>query len=133
MGATTVYLPEDLRQYASRSNLNLSGLLQAAIKAHQAEHDALEARFREELEKYRTDPARHAEWVDQAEEDDGPFRVCATCGTWMSETEGCMAVFEPYEAASVALLAHYPDDMRRANLQYWADSGFKDVTLGTPE
>lgn len=134
MSNTTVSLPDDLRGYARAAGVNLSGLLQQAVRAHRAEHDSLEAKFREELEKYRSDPERQAEFARLGAGNGlAQFRPCPACGTAVDEAEGCMAMFEPYDAAPVALLAHYPDDMRRANLRYWADSGCADVTLGMPE
>jgi hypothetical protein len=136
MPNVTLYLPDDQHKYLKSHDLSPSELLQAAIRVHQAEHDALEAKFREELEKYRNDPERKAEWerLDGWGPDDAvpPFVACETCGTAVDPFEGCMAVAEPYEAAAVALLAHYPDDIRRANLSYWEQGSFKDVTLGMP-
>jgi post-segregation antitoxin (ccd killing protein) len=128
----TLYLPDDLNEYARSSSLKLSALLQDAIHAHQNEHSELEQRFREELEKYRTSPDRRAEWdrMEASQPAPQPFRPCPVCGTGIDEAEGCMAIFEPYGAAAVALLAHFPDGMRRQNLQYWADSGYKDTPVG---
>lgn len=133
MPKTSVYLPPDLSAYVSTSGLNLSGLLQDAIRTHQAEHDTLEAKFREELQKYRNSPHRQEEWDSFKEGSDRlPFVQCATCGTAVDDAEGCLALEDPYNAAPVALLAHYPEEMRRSNLRYWADSGFRDVALGMP-
>lgn len=129
MPKTSVYLPDDLSEYVSTSEVNLSGLLQEAIRAHRDAHNELEARFRAELRKYRTSPDRRAEWEAQFEPM-YPFTPCETCGTGVDEGEGCLAMFDPYNAVPVALLAHYPDDLRRASLQYWADSGYTDVALG---
>ena len=130
MPNVTVYLPDEQHKFLKASRLSPSELLREAIQDLQLA--PLEQKFREELEKYRSSPDRKTEWEEQAEAADGPFRQCETCGTWTNEFEGCMAMAEPYDAAPVALLAHYPDDMRRANLRYWADSGFKDVTMGMP-
>ncbi len=129
MPNVTVYLPDDQHAYLRVHGLKPSEMLQAAIRDLQLA--PLEEKFREELRKYRNDPERKAAW--EREEPGYPFVPCEVCGTGCDEAEGCMAVFEPYEAAPVALLAHYPDEMRRANLRYWEKSGFKDVTLGTPE
>jgi hypothetical protein len=127
MPNVSVYLPGDQYKFLKGHGLSPSEMLQAAIRDLQLA--PLEEKFREELRKYRNDPERKAEWE---RESDAQFLPCRVCGTAEDPVEGCMAVFEPYEAAAVALLAHYPDDMRRANLRYWEKSGFKDVTLGTP-
>jgi hypothetical protein len=128
MPNVTVYLPDDQHRYLKSRDLSPGELLRDAIRDLQLA--PLEEKFREELEKYRNDPERKAEW---ARESDDPFTPCEICGTAADQAEGCMAMFEPYDAAPVALLAHYPGDMRRANLRYWEKSGFKDVTLGVPE
>lgn len=127
MPNVTVYLPDDQHAYLRTHSLKASEMLQAAIRDLQLA--PLEEKFREELEKYRRDPERKAEWE---RDNDEQFVPCQVCGTAEDLFEGCMAMFEPYQAAAVALLAHYPDDMRRANLRYWEKSGFKDVTLGMP-
>jgi hypothetical protein len=128
MPNVTVYLPDDQHKYLKNHDLSPSELLREAIRELQLA--PLEEKFREELRRYRADPERRAEWE---RESDVQFLPCQVCGTAEDPAEGCMAVFEPYKAAAVALFAHYPDDMRRANLRYWEKSGFKDVTLGMPE
>ena len=128
MPNVTLYLPDDLHAYAKARDLKLSPLLQDAVRAHQDSQSPLQAKFMEELEKYRNSPERRAEW-ERAEPGE-PFIPCTVCGTGCDEAEGCMAMFEPYDAAPVALLAHYPDDLRRESLQYWANSGYTDVALG---
>jgi hypothetical protein len=128
MPNVTVYLPDDQHKYLRTHGLKPSEMLQDAIRELQLA--PLEEKFREMLRVYRSDPERKAEWERAS---DSQFVPCQVCGTAEDPVEGCMALFEPYEAAAVALLAHYPDDMRRANLRYWEKSGFKDVTLGTPE
>lgn len=131
----TVYLPDDLHAYV-RDNvgrqLNISSLLQEAIRAHLTAHSELEGKFREELEKYRTDPERRAEWErrEAGTIDPHAFVPCETCGTGYDEAEGCMAMFEPYDAAPVALIAHFPAELRQGMLQYWKDSGYTDVPMG---
>lgn len=132
MPNVTLYLPDDLHAYAKAHDLRLSPMLQAAVQAYQDSQDPLLAKFAEELEKYRNDPERRAEWDRDVagSSNSHAFVPCEVCGTAVDEAEGCMAMFEPYSAAPVAILAHYPDDLRRASLQYWADSGFKDVALG---
>ena len=133
MPNVTVYLPDDLHAFVRAQGLKPSELLQSAVRDLQLA--PLEERFREMLTFYRNDPERKIEWESEWDARPGPpepFVPCETCGTAVDPAEGCMAVFEPYEAAAVALLAHYPDDMRRANLAYWEKSGFKDVTMGMP-
>lgn len=135
MPNVTVYLPDDQHTYLREHGLKPSEMLQAAIRQHRVDHDALESKFREELERYRTSPERKIEWEAEWDARSGPpapFVPCETCGTAVDPAEGCGALAEPYDAAPVALLAHYPDDMRRANLQYWADSGYRDVAVGMP-
>jgi hypothetical protein len=127
MPNVTVYLPDDQHAYLRAHGLRPSEMLQDAVRALQLA--PLEEKFREEWRKYRNDPERRAEWERDSDEQ---FVPCQVCGTAEDPVEGCMAMFDPYKAAAVALLAHYPDDMRRANLQYWEKSGFKDVTLGMP-
>lgn len=125
MGNVTVYLPEDLHEYARNAELGLSALLQEAVRAHR--ESPLEAIFRQKLEEYRNDPERRAEW--ERLEPGYPFVPCSICGTGVDEAEGCMATFEPYDAAPVALIAHYPPELRAGNLRYWRDSGFRDVQM----
>jgi hypothetical protein len=129
MPNVTVYLPDDQHAYLRAHSLKASEMLQDAIRDLQLA--PLEAKFREELEKYRTSPERKAEWEPMSAGE--PFEPCPVCGTAEDPVEGCMAMFNPFDAAAVALLAHYPDDMRRSNLRYWEKSGFKDVTLGLLE
>lgn len=128
MPNVTVYLPDDQHTYVRVHGLKPSEMLQAAIRDLQLA--PLEEKFRQELRQYRSDPERKAEWE---RDNDSQFVPCQVCGTAEDPAEGCMAMAEPYAAAAVALLAHYPDDMRRANLRYWEKSGFRDVTLGTSE
>ena len=131
MPNVTVYLPDDMNEFMREQGLKPSTLLQDAIRGLQLA--PLEERFRTELEVYRNDPERKAEW-ERVDGDGEPFVPCEVCGAAVDPYEAaCLNMIEPYEAAAVALLAHYPDDMRRANLRYWEKSGFKDVTLGTPE
>jgi hypothetical protein len=127
---TSIYLSDSQSRFLKATGLSASELLQEAIENLQLA--PLEEKFREELEKYRNDSARRAEWYEKYDQE-YPFKPCPVCGTGMDDAEGCLAMFEPYEAAPVALLAHYPDDMRRANLRYWEKSGFKDIPLGIPE
>lgn len=128
MPNVTVYLPDDLHQYVQGQDLKLSALLQEQVRRHQAQHGELEQQFQTELEKYRNSSERRAEW--ERLEPGYPFNPCAVCGTGCDEAEGCLAMFEPYSAAAVAILAHEPDSLRRASLRAWAASGFKDVPLG---
>lgn len=128
MPNVTVYLPDGQHKFLKDQDISPSVLLREAVENLQLA--PLEERFRTELEKYRNDSERKAEW---ARESDDPFTPCEICGTAADQAEGCMAMFEPYQAAAIALLAHYPDDMRRSNLRYWEKSGFKDVTLGLIE
>lgn len=127
MPKTSIYLSDSQSRFLKTRGLSASELLQGAIENLRLA--PLEEKFREELRKYRSDPERKAEWERDSDEQ---FVPCQVCGTAEDPLEGCMAMFEPYQAAAVALLAHYPDDMRRANLRYWEKSGFKDVTLGMP-
>jgi hypothetical protein len=130
MPNVTLYLPDDLHAYAKDQDLKLSPLLQDAVRAHQDSQSPLQAKFVEELKKYRNSLDRKLDWVRQYGPDE-PFTACEVCGSGMDDGEGCcQAMVDPYNAAPVALLAHYPDDLRRDSLQYWADSGYTDVALG---
>lgn len=130
MPNVTVYLPDGQHAYLKKQGISPSELLREAIEDRQLA--PLEERFRTELELYRNDPERKAEWEPQSGGE--PFVPCEVCGAAVDPGEdACLNIIDPYDAAPVALLAHYPDDMRRANLRYWEKSGFRDVTLGTPE
>ena len=130
MPKTSVYLSESQHAHLKEHDISPAELLKGAIEDLQL--GPLEERFRTELERYRNDPERRAEW-ERREDEPEPFVACEVCGAAVDPYEdACVNMTEPYDAAPVALLAHYPDDMRRANLRYWEKSGFKDVTLGMP-
>jgi hypothetical protein len=133
MPKVTLYLPDDLAALVKgRDEINLSALLQDKLRETLDETAALEATLREKLEEYRNSPDRQAEWErrEAGAVDPHAFVPCPTCGTGVDEIEGCMAMFEPYDAAPVALLAHFPAELRLGMLRYWRDSDYTDVPMG---